>query len=136
MAHKNDIQPVEVIHHKVELDEIKMHYVTAGKGEPLVLLHGFPQTSHAWRKVSAAVAAVLTRVLGRHIAYHPVSFEEQKQAMINVGLPEPVAEDNARAVMLMADGDCDYVTEDVASILGRPARSFEQFATDFAAAFS
>jgi hypothetical protein len=36
----------------------------------------------------------------------------------------------------MADGDCDYLTDDVPSILGRPARSFEQFATDYATAFS
>ena len=75
-------------------------------------------------------------MLGRPISFHPISFEEQKQAMIDVGLPEPVAEDNARAVTLMADGDCDYVTEDVPTILGRPARTFEQFANDYAAAFS
>ena len=49
----------------------------------------------------------------------------------HVGLPENVAEDNARAVALMAEGDCDYVTNDVAAILGRPPRSFEQFATDY-----
>jgi hypothetical protein len=36
----------------------------------------------------------------------------------------------------MADGDADYVTDDVPKILGRPARTFEQFATDYAAAFS
>ncbi len=82
------------------------------------------------------VAGVLSKVLGRPIAFHPITFEEQKQAMINVGLPEAVAEDNATAVALMADGDCDYVTDDVPSILGRPASSFEQFATDYARAFS
>ena len=82
------------------------------------------------------VAAVLSRVLGRTITFHPISFEEQKQAMLDVGLPEAVADDNATAVAMMADGDCDYVTDDVPSILGRPARSFEQFATDYAAAFS
>jgi hypothetical protein len=31
---------------------------------------------------------------------------------------------------------CDYVTGDVPALLGRPARTFEQFATDYAAAFS
>ena len=82
------------------------------------------------------VAAVLSNVLGRTISFQPITFEEQKQAMIDVGLPEPVADDNARAVALMADGDCDYLTDDVPAILGRPARSFEQFATDYAAAFS
>lgn len=28
-----------------------VHYLTAGKGEPLVLLHGIPQTSYEWRYV-------------------------------------------------------------------------------------
>jgi hypothetical protein len=43
---------------------------------------------------------------------------------------------NAQAVALFAEGDSDYVTDDVRSILGRPARTFEQFAADYAAAFS
>ena len=82
------------------------------------------------------VAAVLSSVLGRTITFHPITFEQQRQAMLDVGLPEPVADDNATAVAMMADGDCDYVTDDVPSILGRPPRSFEQFATDYATAFS
>ena len=82
------------------------------------------------------VAAVFSRVLGRTITFRPITVAEQKQAMLDVGLPENVAEDNANAVALMAKGDCDYVTGDVATILGRPPRSFEQFATDYAAAFS
>jgi uncharacterized protein YbjT (DUF2867 family) len=82
------------------------------------------------------VAAVLSRVLGRQITFHPLTFEEQKRAMIDVGLPEVVAEDNAKALTLFANGDADYVTEDVPAILGRPARTFKQFATDYATAFS
>jgi hypothetical protein len=82
------------------------------------------------------VAAVFSRVLGRTITFRPITVAEQKQAMLDVGLPENVAEDNSNAVGLMAKGDCDYVTDDVATILGRVPRSFEQFATDYAAAFS
>ena len=83
------------------------------------------------------VAEIFTKVLGRLITFHPISYEVQRLAMIDVGLPEAVAEDNARAVALMADGDCDYVTDDdVPQILGRPAGSFEQFAVDYAEAFS
>ncbi len=82
------------------------------------------------------VAGILTRVLGRLITFHPISYEEQKQAMIDAGLPEPVARDNALAVAWMADGDCDYVTDDVPHILGRPAGSFERFAIDYAKTFS
>jgi hypothetical protein len=79
---------------------------------------------------------VLSKVLGRRIVFHPITVAEQKQAMLDAGLPENLAEDNARAVALMAEGDCDYVTNDVLTILGRPPRSFEQFAGDHAAAFS
>lgn len=85
---------------------------------------------------AAEVAGVFSKVLGRTITFRPISFEEQKQEMIMVGLPEAVADDNARALVLMAEGDCDYVTDDVPAILGRSAHSFEQFVSDHRAAFS
>lgn len=34
-----------------DLDDVTLHYVTAGKGDPVVLLHGIPQTSYEWRYV-------------------------------------------------------------------------------------
>ena len=85
---------------------------------------------------SGEVAVILSKVLGREITFRPITFEEQRQAMISAGLPEPVAEDNARALALFAGGEADYVTTDVPDILGRPARSFEQFATEYATAFT
>jgi len=84
----------------------------------------------------AEVAGVFSRVLGRTITFHPISYEEQLDIMLGVGMPRPVAEDTARAVALMAEGDCDYVTSDVADIIGRPPGSFEQFAKDYADAFA
>ncbi len=81
-------------------------------------------------------AAVLSNVLGRPITFHPLTFEEQKQAMIEVGVPVTIAEMNAQALSLVGEGDSDWITDDVPSLLGRPARSFEQFATDHATAFS
>jgi len=57
--------------------------------------------------------------------------------VIDIGLPESLAAMNAQAVALFADGDSDYVTGDVPSLLlGRPARTFEQFATGYTPAFS
>ena len=38
-------------HHFAELEEVSMHYVTAGEGEPVVLLHGWPQTWYEWLPV-------------------------------------------------------------------------------------
>jgi hypothetical protein len=47
-----------------------------------------------------------------------------------------IAEMDAQAFSLNADGDAEWITDDVPSILGRPARSFEQFTADHAAAFA
>ncbi|BEP11929.1 NmrA family NAD(P)-binding protein [Acidothermaceae bacterium B102] len=80
-------------------------------------------------------AAVFSTVLGRPIAFRRLTFEEQKQVMVSAGLPEPIAAMNAQALTLAADGDSDWVTDDVHAILGRPARTFEQFVSDHAAAF-
>jgi uncharacterized protein YbjT (DUF2867 family) len=82
------------------------------------------------------VAAVLSELLGRAITYRELTFEENKDAMIRAGVPEQIAQMNAQAFSLTAGGDAEWVTEDVPSLLGRPARSFEQFATDYAATFS
>jgi len=82
------------------------------------------------------MAAVLSKLLGRRITYRELSFEDDKEAMIRAGVPAPIAEMNAQAFSMIADGDAEWVTEDVPSLAGRPARSFEQFATGYAAAFS
>jgi uncharacterized protein YbjT (DUF2867 family) len=82
------------------------------------------------------VAEVLSQLLGRTITYRELTFEQNKEAMVRAGIPEPIAVMNAQAFSLTADGDADWVTDDVPSLLGRPARSFAQFAADHAAAFS
>jgi uncharacterized protein YbjT (DUF2867 family) len=82
------------------------------------------------------VATVLSKLLGRTITYTELTFDENKDAMLRAGVPEQIAEMNAQAFSMIADGDAEWVTEDVPSLLGRPARSFEQFAADYAAAFS
>jgi uncharacterized protein YbjT (DUF2867 family) len=82
------------------------------------------------------VAGVLSTLLGRTITYRELTFEENKDVMIRAGVAEQIAQMNAQAFSLTADGDAEWVTEDVPSLLGRPARSFRQFAADYAAAFS
>lgn len=56
--------------------------------------------------------------------------------MMAAGLPEPIAEQNAQAFGLIAEGDAEWLSEDVEGILGHPGRSFEQFARDHAPAFT
>lgn len=43
--------PSEFEHHYAYLRDVRMHYVTAGQGEPVVLIHGWPQTWYAWRRL-------------------------------------------------------------------------------------
>lgn len=43
-------------HHLVGVRDIKLHAVIGGDGPPLLLIHGFPQTWYAWRKVMPLLA--------------------------------------------------------------------------------
>ena len=82
------------------------------------------------------VAAVLSELLGRTVSYTELSFDENRDAMIRAGVPAAIAEMNAQAFSMTADGDAEWVSDDVPSLVGRPARSFRQFAADYADAFS
>ncbi len=82
------------------------------------------------------VAVVLSKLLGRTITYRELSLDEDRDTVIRNSVPEPIAEMNAQALSMIADGDAEWVTDDVPSLVGRPARSFEQFAADYAPAFS
>ena len=42
-------KPVE--HGRAKVNGVRLHYVTAGQGEPLFLLHGVPKTHYHWRHV-------------------------------------------------------------------------------------
>ena len=39
-----------------EVNGVKLHYLVAGKGDPVVLLHGFAETSHMWLPLMAKLA--------------------------------------------------------------------------------
>lgn len=39
-----------------EVNGIRLHYLVSGKGDPIVLLHGFAETSHMWRPLIKELA--------------------------------------------------------------------------------
>jgi pimeloyl-ACP methyl ester carboxylesterase len=39
---------------------VRLHYLAAGQGEPVLLLHGYAQNSHMWRPLIAALASTNT----------------------------------------------------------------------------
>ncbi|OXM74180.1 alpha/beta hydrolase [Amycolatopsis thermalba] len=42
--------------HMATVNGIRMHYRRAGEGPPVVLLHGWPQTSYCWHRIFGALA--------------------------------------------------------------------------------
>lgn len=50
-------------HAYADLGDVLIHYVTAGSGPPLVLLHGWPQTWYEWRHVMPELARHYTLVM-------------------------------------------------------------------------
>ena len=44
-------EPVSIASKTVDVDGVTLHYLTAGHGEPLILLHGYAETSRMWRPV-------------------------------------------------------------------------------------
>ena len=47
---------MQVEHQTLHLSRLALHVVTAGSGVPVLLLHGWPQTWHEWRKVMPLLA--------------------------------------------------------------------------------
>ena len=45
-----------LVHDFADLGDVRLHYVTAGKGTAVVLLHGWPQTWYMWRKILPGLA--------------------------------------------------------------------------------
>jgi pimeloyl-ACP methyl ester carboxylesterase len=51
-----DIDNVTFSHHMASVNSIQLHYVIGGHGDPIVLIHGWPQTWYEWRHVMPALA--------------------------------------------------------------------------------
>ena len=54
------LEPAGITHHTARLNGIKQHWVSAGSGPPVYLLHGFPETWFAWRKQIPVLAEKYT----------------------------------------------------------------------------
>ncbi|BDS15343.1 alpha/beta fold hydrolase [Aureispira anguillae] len=50
------VNPETMNSNYIIIDNIKLHYLEAGKGEVVLMLHGFPTSSHLWRNVMLPIA--------------------------------------------------------------------------------
>ena len=58
-----DIDNVTFSHHMTSVNGIQLHYVIGGQGDPIVLLHGWPQTWYEWHHIMPALAKNYTVIV-------------------------------------------------------------------------
>ena len=81
------------------------------------------------------VASTFTKVLGKQIQYVCVPGEASLQSMMGMGVPEWIARGYGELMEGFSEGFASSTTDNVSTLCGHPARSFEQFARDYAQAF-
>jgi uncharacterized protein YbjT (DUF2867 family) len=81
------------------------------------------------------VAATFSAVLGTEITYVPVPGEAALKSMTGMGFPEWVSRGFIELSEGFSEGFASQITGNVAALTGHPARSFEQYARDFADIF-
>jgi uncharacterized protein YbjT (DUF2867 family) len=80
-------------------------------------------------------AETLGHVLGKPVLYVALPQEAARDAMLGFGLSPWFVGNVCDYGRVYSQGWGDFVTGDFTDVTGRKARSFQQFATDFAAAF-
>src|SRR6201991_2566030 len=63
MSTTQDPTAIEVRDGYAEIGDVRLHYVEAGEGPLVVLLHGFPEFWYGWRRQIAPLAAAGFRVV-------------------------------------------------------------------------
>src|SRR2546426_4059548 len=49
-----------IISRTADVDGVRLHYLTAGHGAPVILLHGYTQTSRMWKPIFPRLAGTFT----------------------------------------------------------------------------
>jgi uncharacterized protein YbjT (DUF2867 family) len=81
------------------------------------------------------VASTFSKVLGKDVKYVGVPGEASIESMVNMGFPEWIARGYAELDEGFSQGFASRATDNVATLTGHPARSFEQFVRDYVQVF-
>ncbi|MFC4498040.1 MULTISPECIES: NAD(P)H-binding protein [Streptomyces] len=80
-------------------------------------------------------AAVLAAVLGRPVTTHDLAPDETREHLLAWGMDEAQAAGVLAATAYVRRGGNTLVTDDLAALLGRPARTYREWARDHRKAF-
>jgi len=71
-----------------EVNGVRLHYLIGGKGSPVVLLHGYAQTSHMWRPLMQPLAkrhtVIVPDLRGAGGSAKPVSGYDKKNMAVDI----------------------------------------------------
>ncbi|WP_405591299.1 NAD(P)H-binding protein [Streptomyces sp. NBC_01092] len=81
-------------------------------------------------------AAVLGEILGRPVELLQLTADQRREQLLGAGLGAAYADSLVASARFIEEGGNAVVTEDVPQVLGRPARSFREWALDHRAAFT
>jgi len=81
------------------------------------------------------IAEAISKVINEKVTYIPLSIDEARQQMQNAGMPPFLIDTFISYDTAQRDGKTAIVTDHVRSIIGKPARTVEQFAIDYADKF-
>ena len=81
------------------------------------------------------VAAAFSKVLHKDVEYVNVPSEATVESMVGMGFPEWIARGYAELDEGFSENFANRVTDNIETLTGHPARSFEQYARDFAQIF-
>jgi len=78
---------------------------------------------------------ILSKAAGREISYTAISDDDLRAALREQGMPPEGIEELVRLYGIVREGSSAVVSNDIATVLGRPAITFEQYAEDHAELF-
>jgi pimeloyl-ACP methyl ester carboxylesterase len=89
-----------------DLGDVRLHYVEAGDGPLVVLLHGFPEFWYAWREQIQPLAAAGFRVVapdmrGYNLSSRPASIKAYDNAALAGDVRDLVSERGAKSALLV-----------------------------------
>jgi pimeloyl-ACP methyl ester carboxylesterase len=103
------LRGVELVHRYADLGDVRLHYVEAGEGPLVLLLHGFPQFWYQWRHQVPALVEAGFRVVAPDMRGYNLS---EKPPGVRAYRVELLARDVERLILACGERTADVVGHD------------------------
>jgi epoxide hydrolase 4 len=103
------LRGVQLTHHHADLGDVRLHYVEAGEGPLVLLLHGFPQFWYQWRHQIPALVEAGFRVIAPDMRGYNLS---DKPSGVRAYRVELLARDVERLILACGERTASLVGHD------------------------